>query len=108
MGSEAALQGGQKGALYCAAKFGLRGLAQSLREEAAGKGVRVGIINPGMVQSDFFQELDFRPGPEPHQHLLPEDVAAAAMLMLNARPGTAIDEINLSPRSKVIDFTPIK
>ncbi len=105
MGSEAALRGGQKGALYCAAKFGLRGLAQSLREEAAGNGVRVGLINPGMVKTDFFEDLDFRPGDAPHQHLLPEDIARAVMLMLDARPGATIDEINLSPQSRVIDFS---
>ncbi|MES9961299.1 MAG: SDR family oxidoreductase [Sedimenticola sp.] len=104
MGSEAALSGGKKGAVYSATKFALRGLAQSLREECAASGVRVGIINPGMVQSSFFDALDFAPGDGEENHLKPEDVAEAAWLMLSARPGAAIDEINLSPQKKVIQF----
>ncbi|MCP3871325.1 MAG: SDR family oxidoreductase [Gammaproteobacteria bacterium] len=104
MGSEAALSGGRKGAVYSATKFALRGLAQSLREECAGSGVRVGIVNPGMVRTGFFDHLGFQPGDTPDAHLEPEDVAEAVWLMLNARPGAAIDEINLSPQKKVIQF----
>ena len=104
MGSEAALTGGRKGAVYCATKFGLRGLAQSLREECAGTGVRVGIVNPGMVKTDFFDALDFRPDDAPDCHLTPADVAEAVWTMLSARAGAAIDEINMSPEKKVIRF----
>ncbi len=102
MGSEAALSGGGRGAVYSATKFALRGLAQSLRKECAGSGVQVGIINPGMVQTEFFTNLDFQPGEAESDHLQPEDVAAAVWLMLTARPGAVIDEINLSPQQKVI------
>ena len=105
MGSEAALSGGKRGAVYSATKFALRGFAQSLRDECSGSGVRVGIINPGMVQSSFFDELEFSPGEADESHLKPEDVAEAAWLMLSARPGAAIDEINLSPQKKVIQFS---
>ena len=104
MGSEAALSGGKKGAVYCATKFALRGLAQSLREECAASGVRVGIINPGMVMSDFFNELDFAPGGEEQNHLKPQDVAEAVWLMLSARQGAVIEEINLSPQKRVVEF----
>jgi len=104
MGSEAALSGGKKGAVYCATKFALRGVAQSLRDECATNGVRVGIINPGMVETDFFSQTWFNPGPEPDMHLVAEDVAEAAWLMLSARSGAAIDEINLSPQKRVIEF----
>jgi NADP-dependent 3-hydroxy acid dehydrogenase YdfG len=104
IGSESALSGGRKGAVYSATKFGLRGLSQSLREECAGSGVRIGIINPGMVQSDFFNGQGFRPGDQPDAHLLPSDVAEAVWLMLSARSGAVIDEINLSPQKKVIQF----
>lgn len=104
LGSEAALAGGRKGAIYCASKFALRGLAQSLREECAKTGVRVTVINPGMVLSEFFDDLSFAPGDAFDQHLLPEDVAEAILMALNSRQGSVIDEINLSPQKKVIQF----
>lgn len=104
MGSEAGLAGGKKGAVYSATKFALRGVAQALRQECASSGVRVGIINPGMVDTEFFSQLRFNPGPEPDMHLEAEDVAEAVWLMLSARSGAAIDEINLSPQKRVIEF----
>ena len=104
MGSEAALTGTAQGSLYCAAKFALRGLAQALRAECARAGVRVTLVNPGMVQSPFFDELDFRPGPDPDNYILPEDVAEVIVQALMARDGTVLDEINLSPQKKVIEF----
>jgi NADP-dependent 3-hydroxy acid dehydrogenase YdfG len=108
MGSEAARSGGKRGAVYSAAKFGLRGLAQSLRQECASSGVRIGIINPGMVKTEFFDALDFAPGEEECNYILPGDVARAVLEMLESRPGTVIDEINLSPQKKIIRPTPPK
>ncbi len=104
MGSEAALAGTAQGSLYCAAKFALRGFAQALRAECARAGVRVTLVNPGMVQSSFFDELDFRPGPAPDNYILPADVAEVIIQALTTRDGTVLDEINLSPQKKVIEF----
>ena len=104
MGSEAALKGGKQGSLYCAAKFGLRGFAQALREECASVDVRVGMIHPGMVRTEFFDELRFEPGAEKDQAILPEDVADALWTMLSMRRGTVLDELVLSPQKKVIQF----
>jgi NADP-dependent 3-hydroxy acid dehydrogenase YdfG len=103
-GSEAALAGSQKGSLYCAAKFALRGFAQALREECARSHIRITLVNPGMVQSPFFDHLDFRPGADSDNYILPEDVAEVIASALYAREGTVIDEINLSPQKKVIEF----
>jgi short-subunit dehydrogenase len=104
IGSESALRGGRYGSIYAATKFGLRGLVQALQEECSASGIRVGIVNPGMVNTSFFDELDFRPGDEADQHLLPDDVVAAVLLMLEARPGAVIQEINLQPQKNVIRF----
>lgn len=104
IGSEAALKGSRKGSIYCASKFALRGFTQALREECASSGVRVGLINPGMVKSQFFNELNFAPGEQRCQHLLPEDVAQAVSYILNANPQIVIDEINLNPLHKVVSF----
>ena len=102
IGSEAALTGGARGAVYSASKSALRALAKSLRAEGAASGVRVTIINPGMVRTDFFETLDFEPGPDPDNFIEPEDVAQAVGSALDTRTGTVVDEINLSPLKKVI------
>ena len=102
MGSEGANQGGKQGSLYCAAKFGLKGFAQSIRQDTANAGVRVGIVNPGMVRTEFFDKLRFEPGEQPDQAIEPADVADAVMMMPTLRQGTVLDEINLSPQTKVM------
>ena len=104
IGSEAALQGKRKGSLYCAAKFALRGLAQALREECAGSRVRVSIIHPGMVASNFFDDLNFAPGEREENAILPEDVAELVVCLLRLRNTTVVDEIVVNPLSKAIRF----
>ena len=104
VGSEAALIGKRKATLYSAAKFGMRGFAQSLRDEVGSSGLRVCLINPGMVRSAFFNDLDFEPGDSPENAIEPEDIAKVIVETVGARRGTVIDEINLSPASKVIHF----
>ncbi|MES9970136.1 MAG: SDR family oxidoreductase [Candidatus Thiodiazotropha sp.] len=104
IGSESALTGGRKGAIYSACKFALRGFAQSLRAECSNSGVRVCIINPGMVDTGFYDNLNFKPGELAENSLRTEDIANAVMLVLDSHPGTVFDEINLNPLKKVIQF----
>lgn len=107
MGSEAALTGSQQGSLYSAAKFGLRGFTQALRQECASRNVHVGIINPGMVRSAFFDQQTFSPGPDEQNALSVDDVVDAITLMLNANNNAVIDEINLSPLKHVVSKKPV-
>ena len=102
IGSEAALAGGARGAVYSATKFALRGFCQSLRQESAAAGIRVTLINPGMVRTDFFDQLDFEPGEDLAHAIVPEDIAVAVKMVLSARAETVFDEINLSPLKKVV------
>ncbi|MEW8057131.1 MAG: SDR family oxidoreductase [Candidatus Thiodiazotropha sp.] len=104
IGSEAALTGGRKGAVYSACKFALRGFTQSLRSECSSRGVRVCLINPGMVDTDFYDKLNFKPGELAENALRTEDIADTVMLVLGSHPGTVFDEINLNPLKKVIQF----
>ena len=101
MGSEAALKGSQQGSAYCASKFALRGFAQSLREECASSSVRVSLINPGAVRTDFFSELHYEPGAESENAIEPEEVANLVFNILHMRAGTVVDEINLTPQKRV-------
>ncbi len=102
LGSEAGRQGGKQGAVYCAAKFALRGFAQSLREECAASGVRVSLVNPGMVDTAFFDPLDFAPGDSPDNALTPDEVAQMIVTILSMRPGAVVDEVTLSPLKTVV------
>ena len=104
IGSEAALKGSRKGAIYCASKFAIRGFTQALREECGNSNVRVCLINPGMVKTAFFEHLTFEPGDHESNFILPENVAAAVSYVLGTRAQIVIDEINLSPLNKVIKF----
>jgi short-subunit dehydrogenase len=102
IGSESALQGGRQGSLYSAAKFGLRGAAQALRHELAGANVHVGIVQPGLTRSDFFDTLDFEPGPNEANALHTTDIAHAVLAMLNSDDRAIIDEIVIKPRQNVV------
>ena len=104
IGSEAALKGSRKGAVYCASKFAVRGFTQALREECGKSNVRVCLINPGMVRTAFFEHLAFEPGDHYSNAILPEDVAAAVSYILGSREQIVIDEINMSPLNKVVKF----
>ena len=104
IGSEAALKGSRKGTIYCASKFALRGFTQALREECGSSSVRVSLINPGMVKTDFFDSLSFQPGDDETHGLLPEDIAETVSYILDSNNNMVIDEINLNPANKVIKF----
>lgn len=104
IGSESALQAGKKGALYCAAKYGIRGFSQSLREDCSSDGIQVSLVNPGMVRSPFFDQLSFEPGPAPANAIAVDDVAEIIWQILQSSPDIVIDEVNLSPRIKSINF----
>jgi len=104
IGSESALHAGKKGALYCAAKYGIRGFSQSLREDCSSDGIQVSLVNPGMVRSPFFDQLSFEPGPASENAIAVNDVAEIIWQILQSSPDIVIDEVNLSPRTKSINF----
>ena len=100
--SESAVQAGRFGSIYSAAKFGLRGAAQSLRSECASSNCHVGIVNPGMVKTAFFDELSFEPGDAWQHSLHANDVATAVMSVLNSPDNAVLEEINVRPLQHVV------
>jgi 3-hydroxy acid dehydrogenase / malonic semialdehyde reductase len=100
-GSEAALTGSKQGSIYCASKFAVRGFVQAIRDECAKSMLRLSIVNPGAVRTPFFDDLHFEPGGAPENAIDPKDVAEVLLTVLNTRPGTVIDEINMSPQTHV-------
>ena len=103
IGSESALRAGKKGALYSAAKYGLRGFCQSLREDSGSDGIQVSLVNPGMVRSPFFDDLSFEPGPDAANAIEVADVADVVWQIIQSSHDIVIDEVNLSPRVKSIN-----
>lgn len=55
LGSIAGHQVYPNGNVYCATKFAVRGLTESLRTDLVGTDIRVSLISPGMVETEFSQ-----------------------------------------------------
>ena len=104
IGSEAGLLGAKNGSLYCTAKFGLRGFSEALSKDVANKNIRVSIINPGMIRTDFFENLNFEPGNDEENAINIKDVSSTVAYILDLNRNTIVNEINLSPLKKVIKF----
>ena len=104
IGSEAGLLGSKNGSLYCSAKFGLRGFSQSIRHDTSTSNIRVCIINPGMVRTEFFKDLNFSPGDDIDNAINVDDIANVVINVMNLEQSTVVDEINVSPLKKVIKF----
>lgn len=45
---------------YCTSKYALTGLTETLRLELAPEGIHVGVVHPGVINSDFLERAQFR------------------------------------------------
>lgn len=71
--STAALEGMPQVAAYCASKWAVKGLSESLFREVRDFRIKVTCIYPGSTKTDFFRNS---PNVKPHDYMLmPEDVA---------------------------------
>ena len=104
IGSEAGLSGAKNGSLYCTAKFGLKGFSEALSKDVVNNNIRVSIINPGMVRTDFFENLNFEPGDSEENVINLRDISSTVAYILGLSRNTIVDEINLSPSKKAIKF----
>ncbi|URT72033.1 SDR family oxidoreductase [Cytobacillus firmus] len=83
------------GSAYTATKYAVQGFSGSLAQEVREYGIRVGTINPGMVDT-FFAES--KQGLEEKKDWLKvEDIANAVVYMASAPKHMIIDEIVLHP-----------
>ena len=104
IGSEAGLSGAKNGSLYCTAKFGLKGFSEALSKDVVNNNIRVSIINPGMVRTDFFENLNFEPGDSEENVINLRDISSTVAYILALSRNTIVDEINLSPSKKSVKF----
>ena len=71
--STAALEGMPQVSAYCATKWAVKGLSESLFRELRDHRIKVTCVYPGSTKTDFFRNS---PGIKPHDFMLmPEDVA---------------------------------
>ncbi|TDL66398.1 SDR family oxidoreductase [Rhodococcus qingshengii] len=83
------------GSAYTASKYAVQGFSGSVAQEVREYGIRVGTINPGMVDTYFAEST---PGlPEKQDWLKVEDIANAVVYMASAPKYMLIDEIVLHP-----------
>ena len=79
------------GSLYSSTKWAVTGMGQSLRAELAGSGVRVTLIEPGMVDTPFFDK-------KPADGILEEDDIAGAVIWAISQPKRVdVNEILIRP-----------
>lgn len=81
-----------RASLYCASKFGLVGLSDSVRKELKGTNIKITTIEPGRVDTNF---NDKNIGDRPNS-LKPEDVANEVMHILGLSKICEIEKIYLN------------
>jgi len=79
VGSIAGRIGSRNHTAYCASKFALAGFSESLAYELEGTGVGVTLVNPGIVDTAFFDHASFAefPGHARARAIRPEAVSRA-------------------------------
>jgi NADP-dependent 3-hydroxy acid dehydrogenase YdfG len=78
------------GSLYSATKWAVTAMGHALRAEVADTDIKTTIIEPGMVDTPFFEN-------RPEGALEPDDVARAVMFALTQPPGVDVNEILVRP-----------
>lgn len=93
LSSIAGKQAYPNGAAYCAAKFGLTGLAQALRAETRSTGVRVCCVHPGATWTPSWEGSGF----PADRMMAAEDIARAILGIWKIDRRANVDEITLRP-----------
>jgi 3-oxoacyl-[acyl-carrier protein] reductase len=84
------------GGIYCASKWGLNGLTACMAEDLRAHGIRVSVICPGSVFTDFSHSSP----KDPSKVLSPEDVAHAVATIVTQSPKSFVSQIQIRPLSK--------
>jgi 3-oxoacyl-[acyl-carrier protein] reductase len=84
------------GGLYCASKWGVQGLSGCMAEDLREHGIRVSVICPGSVATEFSGR-----GPkDPTKVLTADDVAHAVAMVVTQGPQSFLSEIHVRPLRK--------
>ena len=84
------------GGIYCASKWGVIGLSGCMAEDLREHGIRVSVICPGSVATEFSGR-----GPKDSSKVLsPEDVAHVVEAIVTQGPRSFISEVHVRPLRK--------
>jgi len=84
------------GGIYCASKWGVLGLSGCMAEDLRNYGIRVSVICPGSVGTEFSGR-----GPKDLSKVLhPEDVAHAVEAIVTQAPQSFLSELHVRPLRK--------
>jgi NADP-dependent 3-hydroxy acid dehydrogenase YdfG len=78
------------GSLYSCTKHAVTAMGESLRQEVADTNIKVTVIEPGMVDTPFFDD-------KPRGALEADDIARAVMFALTQPPHVDVNEILVRP-----------
>jgi NADP-dependent 3-hydroxy acid dehydrogenase YdfG len=81
------------GSLYSATKWAVTSMGEAARQELNGTGVRVTLIEPGMVDTPFFER-------RPKDALESDDIARAVMFAVNQPAHVDVNEILVRPTAQ--------
>jgi 3-oxoacyl-[acyl-carrier protein] reductase len=84
------------GSVYCASKWGLQGFSFCLAEDLRAFNIRVSVVCPGSVLTDFGPHA----GKDPKKMLQPDDVAHAVAALVTQAPQSFISEVLIRPTKK--------
>jgi len=92
-------QGQQFASPYCASKFGVIGMSESLSEEVSGTGIRIQVLLPGAVVTSFWKQNNSVPMPA--DALPPERIASMILFMLVLPPDATLVAPVLMPAGRL-------
>jgi NAD(P)-dependent dehydrogenase (short-subunit alcohol dehydrogenase family) len=87
-------------AAYTASKYGLLGFSRVLAEEMRPHGVRVGVLSAGATDTPLWNAVSSPP--DRGLMLRPEQVAEAALIMVQVEPNATLEEVTLLPAGGVL------
>ncbi|MBK9731247.1 MAG: SDR family NAD(P)-dependent oxidoreductase [Chitinophagaceae bacterium] len=110
MGSLAAKHVYEKGNVYCASKFAVDALSQSMRIDLLKHRIKVTTIHPGAVETEF-SNVRFKGDNERakavyngYQPLIAEDIANVVFYCATLPPHVCINELQISPTAQASPF----
>jgi NADP-dependent 3-hydroxy acid dehydrogenase YdfG len=81
------------GSLYSSTKWAISGMGESLRQDVNGTGIRVTLVEPGQVNTPFFDNPS-------EGRLEPDDIARAVMFAVAQPPHVDVNEILVRPTAQ--------